>query len=96
MHGAQDPLYKLWQRIKRRCYDPRAHNYRWYGGQGVKMYEPWINDAGAFISYIERELGSRPSPKHSIDRYPPDADYAPGKLRWATPLQQARNRRSRS
>jgi hypothetical protein len=94
--GDKDPLYRLWLRIKRRCYDPNAHNYRWYGALGVKMADEWLNDAGAFIAYVERELGPRPSPQHSIDRYPPDADYAPGKIRWNDPAGQARNRRPRS
>ena len=94
--GDKDPLYRLWQRIIRRCYNPDAHNYRWYGGAGVRVWDGWRHDAGAFISYIEHELGPRPSPRHSLDRYPPDADYAPGKIRWADPVMQARNRRQRS
>jgi hypothetical protein len=96
-HGlSKTPLYRLWKRINRRCYNPQAHNYRWYGGAGVQVWEGWRHDAGAFISYVERELGPRPSPQHSLDRLPPDADYAPGKIRWATPVEQARNRRSHS
>ena len=98
-HGlSRHPLYQLWKRIIRRCYDPKAHNYRWYGGANppVRVWEGWRHDAGAFIAYVERELGSRPSPRHSIDRYPPDADYAPGKIRWNDPAGQVRNRRPRS
>ena len=94
--AANDPLYRLWIRIKRRCYDTKAHNYRWYGAVGVTMWEPWLNDAGAFIAYIEAELGPRPSPKHSIDRIDPFGNYEPGKLRWATPVEQARNTRRRA
>lgn len=94
--GSKDPLYRLWQRIIRRCYNPAAHNYRWYGGAGVEVWPGWRHDAGAFIAYVERELGPKPSPQHSIDRYPPDANYEPGKIRWADPVTQARNRRARS
>lgn len=95
-HGlSKHPLYQLWKRIIRRCYDPKTHNYRWYGGAGVQVWEGWRHDAGAFISYVERELGPRPSPKHSIDREL-GADYAPGKIRWADPVMQARNRRPRA
>lgn len=90
------PLYKLWKRINRRCHDPKAHNYRWYGGAGVRVWEGWRHDAAAFIAYVEHELGPRPSPKHSIDRIDPYGNYEPGKIRWATPVEQARNRRSRS
>lgn len=93
--GSNEPLYRLWRRIRRRCYDPKAHNYKWYGGRGIKMWEPWRNDAGLFIDWIEQNLGPKPSPKHSINRIDNDGDYEPGNLDWADPVQQAKNRRPR-
>lgn len=77
-----------------RCYSPAAGNYRWYGAHGVRVADEWLDNPAAFIRYVEEELGPRPSPKHSIDRIDPYGPYAPGKIRWATPLEQARNRRT--
>ena len=94
-HGHSDPLYRLWLRIKKRCHDPKAHNYRWYGARGISVWEPWRHDAGAFITYIEQNLGPRPEGM-SLDRRNNDGNYEPGNLRWATQLEQVRNRRPRS
>jgi hypothetical protein len=91
--SGKDPLYLLWKRVMRRCYDPTTHNYRWYGGRGIGVFEPWRTDAGAFIDWIEQNLGPRPSPRHSINRVDNDGDYEPGNLDWATPLQQVHNSR---
>lgn len=95
-HGrSKDPLYQLWLRIKKRCDDPKAHNYRWYGARGISVWDSWRNDAGAFISYIEKNLGPRPD-GCSLDRINNDGNYEPGNLQWATAVEQARNRRPRS
>jgi hypothetical protein len=88
-----DPLYRLWKRINRRCHDPKAHNYRWYGARGISVCDEWRHDAGAFCSYIEQTIGPRP-PGKSIDRIDNDGDYRPGNVRWATHAEQMANRRA--
>lgn len=90
--GDRHPLYKLWQRIRRRCYDPGHDKYEWYGGRGIGVYEPWREDAGAFCDWIEDNLGERPE-GFSIDRIDPDGNYEPGNLRWASSHDQRVNRR---
>ena len=40
------------------------------------------------------DVGLRPSPEYSVDRYPNNnGNYEPGNVRWATDLEQNRNRR---
>jgi hypothetical protein len=90
------PLYSTWAGMINRCYSPAAGNYRWYGGRGIRVWEPWINNPGLFIDWIEQNLGCRPSSHHSIERVDNDGDYEPGNLDWATPPEQARNRRPRT
>jgi hypothetical protein len=90
-HGqARTPLYRLWLRINRRCNDSRAHNYRWYGARGIRVCDEWRHDAGAFIRYIEQNLGPRPQGM-SLDRIDNDGNYEPGNVRWADQLQQVHN-----
>lgn len=89
------PLYRLWAGVKRRCTDPKAQNYPWYGGRGITMHDPWLTDAEAFITYVEEHLGPRP-PGKSIDRIDNDGNYEPGNLRWATMSEQRLNARKPS
>ena len=84
------PLYEMWRSMKRRCSEVSNHAYRLYGGRGITVCREWVESFAAFRDY----MGSRPSPRHSIDRFPnPDGNYEPGNVRWATPEQQNRNRR---
>ncbi len=90
--GDKDPLYRLWLRICKRCYNPQAHNYHWYGGRDIQVWDGWRGNAGAFIEYIEKNLG--PCPKGmSLDRIDNERNYEPGNIRWATAKEQAVNRR---
>lgn len=90
------PLWGHYAAMMNRCYNPAAGNYRYYGGRGITVCAEWRDNPWAFIACVEKNLGPRPSPKHSIDRIDPYGNYEPGKIRWATPVEQARNRRSRA
>ena len=82
--------YQIWKGITKRCCNPNCTGYSIYGGRGITICEEWREDYSAFLSYV----GRRPSPKHSIDRYPnQNGNYEPGNVRWATPDQQSRNMR---
>ena len=85
------PLYHVWSGIKNRCYNRRDSHWVYYGGRGIKVCRRWRRSFAAFL----RDMGPRPSSKHQLDRYPNnDGDYTPHNCRWATPKQQARNKRS--
>lgn len=34
-------LYSIWQHMKNRCNQPKAHNYKYYGGRGITVCEEW-------------------------------------------------------
>src|SRR6267143_733283 len=80
--------YLAFQNAKYRCTNPDNNSYENYGGRGIEF---------RFSSFAEffAEVGSRPSPEHSIDRFPDnDGHYEKGNVRWATIHQQLNNRRA--
>lgn len=47
----KEPLYRVWEGIKKRCYNPNAWNYKYYGGKGVVMCNEWLNSSATFIAW---------------------------------------------
>lgn len=88
--GKRSPEHQAWLSMKGRCLRASHRFYGYYGGRGITICERWLHSFENFLA----DVGSRPSPAHSIDRYPDrDGNYEPGNVRWATRKEQQRNLR---
>jgi len=89
-HKAYASVYTRMAGAKRRCTSPADIGYENYGGRGIEFRFASIEQA---TIWVLDNLGPAPKGK-SIDRVDNDRHYEPGNLRWATRLEQARNKRA--
>lgn len=92
MHGlGSTPEYRAWYNMKSRCYTAKLPAYKNYGGRGIRVCDEWLHDFPQFL----KDVGKRPSPKHSLDRINVNGNYEPSNCRWVTKDIQIRNTRVR-
>lgn len=86
MHG--HPNYTIWAMMKQRCLNENAVGYANYGGRGIRICDRWMD----FEKFV-KDVGVRPTKKHSLDRIDVDGNYEPSNFRWVTDTEQMRNKR---
>ena len=82
------PEYNIWKAMRARCSTGCKSNQT-YKEKNILVCEEW-NDFKAFY----RDMGARPSSKHSIDRINNNEGYSKDNCRWTTQKTQCENRGS--
>ena len=79
--------YGSYRAMLSRCYNPKNKDYKYYGGRGISVDERWRT---SFVNFYA-DMGGR-SEETSLDRVDFNGNYTKLNCRWATWVEQARNR----
>lgn len=87
-HGKRHTrTYKSWATMKQRCLNPQNAKYPRYGGRGITVCDRWKESFEAFLE----DMGECPD-ERTIDRINNDLGYFKNNCRWATGIEQQRNK----
>lgn len=81
--------FGCYSNAKNRCFNPKNQRFADYGGRGIVMCDRWRD---SFADFLE-DMGECPQGK-SLERKDVHGNYEPSNCKWATPAEQARNKRN--
>lgn len=76
----------------KRCTEQSHPSYKYYGGRGITVYEPWLKDPLLFVEYLSNLDGCDDLSKW-LDRVDNEGNYEPDNLRFVTPKDSHENTR---
>lgn len=89
-HGGKGTrLYNIWKNVRQRCRNPKATDFKLYGGRGITICDEW-EDFGTFREWA---LQNGYTDELTLDRIDPNGNYCPANCRWATWAEQRHNQR---
>lgn len=88
-HGKSNTrLYRIWMRMKQRCYYEKSNRYKNYGARGIRVCNEWLDD---FMNFYSWAMENGYKENLTIDRIDTDGNYTPDNCKWSTNLEQQRH-----
>ena len=86
--GKEARLYRIWRNMKSRCSNPNKPDYEYYGKQGIKVCDEWVD----YITFKEWAIANGYQDNLTLDRREGDKNYCPENCRWITIKEQQNNK----
>ena len=89
-NGEHTRIYESWHQMKKRCNNPKDHNYKNYGGRGITVCDEW----NRYETFRDWALAHDYADDLTLDRIDVNGNYEPSNCRWADAITQGNNRRT--
>ena len=91
-HGlTKHPLYRKWQDMKKRCYNPNVQRYKSYGAQGIRVCDEWKY---SFTSFYNWSIENGWKEGLTIERLDIYGNYSPQNCKYITYSEQSYNNKT--
>lgn len=87
-YSKHNPLYGTWIGMMGRCYNKKSPSFKWYGGKGIGVCEPWRR----IVAFSDWAIANGWYKGCNIDRIDPSKDYSPENCRIVSALENQQNR----